>query len=96
MPVALDTRPTPTKFARSVFEITVDHPYTDPQGVRQPAQITLSRKHQTKAANEAVSSWTTSAGWDDLTAPQRTALRAALRSIIAADAAVVSLTADET
>lgn len=95
MPVQLDTRPTPTKFRRSVFEITVDHPYTDKDGVRIPAQITLSRKHQTKAADETASYWTTPGAWDELTGPQKTALRAALRSIIAADAAAISLTADE-
>ena len=94
MPITLDTRPTPTKFSRSVFEITVDHPYTDPQGVRVPPQIILSRKHQTKGAGEAPSYWTTPAGWDDLTGAQKTALRNALRSIIVDDATTLSLTAD--
>ena len=94
MPVQLDTRPVPTKFRRSVFEVTVDHPYTDAQGVRVPAQITLSRKHQTKGADDTPSDWTTAAGWADLTAPQRTAIRNALKSVIDADAAAVSLVAE--
>lgn len=95
MPISIDTKPTPTKLARSVFEITVDHPYTDAQGVRHPARIAFSRKHQTKDDAETPSHWTTSAGWDDLTGAQKTALRNALRSVIAADAATISLTADE-
>lgn len=95
MPVSLDTKPTPTKFARSVFEITFDHPYTDKDGVRVPANIILSRRHQTKDDAGTISHWTTAAGWDDLTGAQRTALRSALRSIILADAALLSLAAED-
>ena len=95
MPGTLDTRPTPTKFRRAVFEITVDHPSTDAQGVRVPANIILSRKHQTKDNAGTPSDWTTSAGFDDLAGAQKTALRAVLRGIILADAAGISLTAED-
>jgi hypothetical protein len=98
MPARLPARPAPTKITRTVLSLVVEHATTrvDELGatVPVPPVWSLELKHQVAAADGTPAGWTDPDTAADLTGAERTALKAAVKTIIQRHVAALSVTAD--